>query len=303
MAATEVASFGGMVLGSIILVALLVSYMRKQALAVSGVVLASYGFLLFGLALWASINFKVSPDGAIEFGMELTRPGALRDGAPNLKPSIVTAAKYKIAVVDASDSLNDEDIEPVVKALQTQVTRDLAPAWGVDAELTYVSAQESAPETSWQLILTDKEEIPGALAFHDLSPAGLPIAKVSVKTAEQLSEPWSLSASHELLAMLVDPWVNLTVFVEASQKDEDALLYAYEIASPCQGEEYGYEIDGIVVSNFVFPSWFVPTKKAQSGQFDFRRHIDRPFGLCNGSYALVYSLKTREWTTKTADNN
>jgi len=50
---------------------------------------------------------------------------------------------------------------------------------------------------------------PGALAYHDLTPDGLPVSKVFVRTTLKDGELVSVSASHELVEMLVDPGINL----------------------------------------------------------------------------------------------
>ena len=41
-------------------------------------------------------------------------------------------ANFKIAIINACNVLNDEEIEAVIPALQTQVHRDFAPVWGID---------------------------------------------------------------------------------------------------------------------------------------------------------------------------
>ena len=33
-------------------------------------------------------------------------------------------------------------------------------------------------------------------------------------------------------------------------------LYAYEVCDACEADQFGYDIDGVLVSDFVFPSWF-----------------------------------------------
>ena len=47
-------------------------------------------------------------------------------------------ANIQIAVINASTVLKDADVQAVVPALQTQVHRDFAPPWGIDADLTFV---------------------------------------------------------------------------------------------------------------------------------------------------------------------
>ncbi len=47
-------------------------------------------------------------------------------------------ANIEVAIWNASTVLADADIAPAVKAFQSQVSRDFAPARGADANLTFV---------------------------------------------------------------------------------------------------------------------------------------------------------------------
>src|SRR5437763_912510 len=118
----------------------------------------------------------------------------------------------KVAVINHYAKLSDADVEKVVDALQKQVHRDFAPAWGVDADLVFCSAGETPPEEAWQLVILDNSDQAGALGYHDLTSSGLPLGKVFAGTDEQYGQKWSITASHELLEMLGDPDINLSVF-------------------------------------------------------------------------------------------
>src|SRR5580704_7239638 len=84
----------------------------------------------------------------------------------------------QISVINASTVVTDDDVRPVVDAMQKQVTNDFLPAWGVGAQLTFVpSGNTPAPGTWWLSILDDSDQA-GALGYHDLTPDGLPIGKV-----------------------------------------------------------------------------------------------------------------------------
>lgn len=114
---------------------------------------------------------------------------------------------------------------------------------------------------------------------------------------------WSITVSHELLEMLVDPYINLTVFVENEQGG--GTLFAYEVCDACEADEFGYKIDGVdgvLVSDFVFPSWFEP-RQAHSTQFDWQNRITAPLQLLPGGYIGVNRLGNESgWTQLTAGN-
>ena len=70
----------------------------------------------------------------------------------------------QISVVNASTVLADSEIEPVISALQQQVTNDFRPAWGVDAELSFVPKGQQPPPDNWWLAILDDADQAGALA-------------------------------------------------------------------------------------------------------------------------------------------
>jgi hypothetical protein len=208
-------------------------------------------------------------------------------------------ANTKIAVFTVSTVVDDAQLQPVVAALQKQVSDDFAPAWGIDADLRFVPAGSKPKPGEWWLAVLDNSDQAGALGYHDLTQEGLPLGKVFAKTDQQYGEQWTGTASHELLEMLADPNINLTVFDESK---EGGRLYAYEVCDACEAEKFGYKIDGIPVSDFVYPSWFESFRKANSTQFDHTKKINRPFQLLSGGYIGVYDiLQGSGWKQLTAE--
>jgi len=197
-------------------------------------------------------------------------------------------ANIKIAVINASTVLTDALVKAAVPALQTQVHRDFAPAWGVDADLSFVPKGESPDPGAWWLVILDTSDAAGALGYHDLTNEGLPLGKVFAKSDIDLGYAWTVTASHELLEMLGDPDINLTAFVEYT--DKSGILYAYEVCDACEADDLGYKIDSILVSDFVFPSWFESFRKKGSTQFDFGNKIQSPFELLPGGYIGSYDV-------------
>ena len=59
------------------------------------------------------------------------------------------------------------------------------------------------------MVFLDDADQSGALAYHDLTPDGLPQAKVFVKTTLENKNLMRVSASHELVEMLADPAIKI----------------------------------------------------------------------------------------------
>ena len=204
--------------------------------------------------------------------------------------SQIQTVSYRVAVFNQSTSVADAEVEAAIAALQTQVHRDFAPAWGVDADLHFVPAGSRPPASSWWLVFLDDSDQPGALGYRDLTADGLPMAKVFVRSALNVKASWMVSASHILLEMLANPRQNLTVLVQSAERK--GTLYPQEVCNPCSSERQAYRIGKFLVSDFVFPAWFESFRKRGSTRFDFGRHITRPFQILNGGYALVWDVNS-----------
>lgn len=131
-----------------------------------------------------------------------------------------------------------------------------------------------------------------------LRKSGLPLGKVFAGTDAKYNSSWTVTASHELLEMLGDPDINLTALVQDS--NESGTLYAYETCDACEDDSFGYEINGVLVSDFVYPSWFEQFHKAGT-QYDFQKKIKKAFELLVGGYIGVFKINSGSgWTQKTA---
>jgi hypothetical protein len=209
-----------------------------------------------------------------------------------------TTPTIQISVINESTVLADTDVEPVVAALQKQVTDDFCPVWASNADLKVLPKSTQPPSGSWWLVLLDDTDQANALGYHDLTSEGLPIGKVFAGSDLKAGTSWTVTASHELLEVLADPNVNLTVFVQNT--NTAGMLYAYEVCDACEDDNLGYKIDNVQVSDFVYPAWFESFRPEDSTQFDRTSKIHNPFELMPGGYIGVFNVAAGGgWTQKT----
>jgi hypothetical protein len=208
-------------------------------------------------------------------------------------------SNIRISVINSSTVVTDAQVQAALPALQKQVHEHFAPAWGIDAELTFVPKKKKPAAGSWWLSILDNSDQAGALGYHDVTNEGLPLGKVFAKTDQQYGNKWTVTASHELLEMLADPEINLTVFVQPSATK--GVLYAYEVCDACEADALGYDIDGVTVSDFVYPAWFEPGRKAGT-QFDYGKHLKKPVpALAAGGYIGAFDVTSGSgWSQITA---
>ncbi|MGK4584827.1 hypothetical protein [Kitasatospora sp. HPMI-4] len=206
----------------------------------------------------------------------------------------------KIEVANESTTVSDDEVKAAVPALQTQVTRDFAPVWGADAELSFV-APSALSDDAWWLVVLDNSDQAGALGYHDLTSNFLPIGKVFAGTDKQYGQQWTVTASHELLEMLGDPDIDLVVFDQPS--GTTGRLYAMEVCDAPEADAYSYKIGDIPVSDFVRPAWFQPNRTGDDGQFDHGGFIKKPLELLPGGYIGVFDISAGTgWTQQTGSD-
>ncbi len=216
------------------------------------------------------------------------------------QPTHAQTPTIQISVINESTVLANADVVPVVAALQKQVSNDFRPVWGTDAELSIVPKGTQPPTGSWWLVLLDDSDQANALGYHDLTTEGLPIGKAFAASDLKAGTSWTVTASHELLEMLGDPNINLTVFVE--NNNTAGVLYAYEVCDACEDDSLGYQIDNVLLSDFVYPSWFEGFRAEGSTQFDRMNKIQNPFQLLVNGYIGVFNVASGSgWQQQTAD--
>ncbi len=97
----------------------------------------------------------------------------------------------------------------------------------------------------------------------------------------------SVSASHELVEMLVDPAINLM-----TTGPNPKIIYAYESADPV--EALSFDVNGIQMSDFIYPAYFEDFHKPGSVQFDHLDKVKKPFEILSGGYQIIF--KNGKWS-------
>lgn len=211
--------------------------------------------------------------------------------APTPAPVTPSSVSPTVAVINESKYISDEMVAQIVAALQVQVDRDFGPLWNMTGVLKIVAKGTIPPAGAWELVFLDNADQAGALGYHDFTAQGQPIAKVFVKTAMDAGYSVSVTASHELMEMLGDAGVDLSTQVSNTN------FMAYEACDAVEDDSLGYEINGILVSDFVTPEYFMPTPPA-GFKMDFMGHLTEPFSIAAGGYVNVWDPQNG-WTQQT----
>jgi hypothetical protein len=197
----------------------------------------------------------------------------------------------QIAVINESTVTSDAAVQKMLPAFDQQWNKDLLPIWGVEAAtFTFVPKGTRPVAGSWWVVFLDNSDQAGALAYHDLTNEGLPISKVFVRTLQDDNASVSVGATHEICEMAVDPWLN------GAYQDLQGTFWAGEICDPVESDQYGYEIGGVLVTDFVTPNWFA--HQHAQGPIDLKGHALAPFEVLTGGYAQYFDPR-RGWVQVT----
>lgn len=203
----------------------------------------------------------------------------------------------KIGVFNESTVIPDAEVIQWIIAVQHQIRYDWASIWGYDADVIWQPKGSPPRAGMWHVVVLDDADQAGALGYHDITPEGLPLAKVFAKTTLTYNGKPSVTFSHEVLEMLADPDINLVAM--GTDANSGAKFYAYEVCDAVEADNLGYDINGVTVSDFVTPAWFESFRAPNSTQFSFKKNVTAPFQLAAGGYIGVYDPASG-WTQVTA---
>jgi hypothetical protein len=192
-----------------------------------------------------------------------------------------------VTVINKSTVVSELDARACAAALHVQLNRDFAPIWRIGGSVEYGTKVSSK---GMALYLFDDSDQANALGYHDVDSIGTPFGRVFARIDGQRNLNWTVTASHELLELMADP------FVFSAAPMTRSTWTALEVCDACEADALGYRIDGILVSDFLTPQWF---GNPGSSQFDFTKKLRTKFSLARGGYISVWSQATG-WTQKIA---
>lgn len=195
---------------------------------------------------------------------------------------------FGIVIVNVDTDVPAEDVVRAASALQRQVLEHFFPHWGVSATVRAATASGPPKPDDWVLQLKRTPTLEGALGVHQVTDAGQPLLLDFPVLDAQDNVPWTVTASHEVLETLADPWLR------RGAQDDDGVWWAVEVCDAVENDTY--DIDGVKVSNFCLPSWSEPPVSRASVRYDYLGLCTQPWEVRDGGYAQKYDVKTGSWT-------
>jgi hypothetical protein len=178
------------------------------------------------------------------------------------------------------DTRRDSQAAPpaadVFAAIKVQVDEHVLPVWGRDAlgDVTF-SFVDAAPSTGSLITLADAIDFDG-FGYHSVAYNADGRLLYSKILAGASNPAWSITASHEVLEMLLNPFTNAPVCVRNPRTGRGVWR---EICDPV--ENCSYKIGAVDLADFVYPAWFGLEYGPQE-QYSFTKCATAPFDYASG---------------------
>lgn len=202
----------------------------------------------------------------------------------------------KIAIVSNSPSVQLSDVVQIAGAIQRQILEDLSPFWGLSASINAFANIATIPSDYWKVIITDNDIPEDDFGFHFVDEHGNPFALV------RPTEETSITCSHECLEMLINPRMEKFQLAQSLKADQDSVSFQVEICDPCESKDFGYEIDGVLVSDFVTPIYYGMPPISDDMRFSFKQNINNSFEILEGGILQWFDSDSQSYWRGTMRN-
>jgi hypothetical protein len=197
----------------------------------------------------------------------------------------------QVAMVSESTNVPFATLGRVSAALQKQAIRDLGPVWDINSTVDAFAALEDVPVGYWPIIIRDDINTPGAAGVHE-DNSGQPFALVHADAG------WSLTASHELVEMLVDPFGNRLTSGQSPKPGQGRAEFLVEPCDPSEAVAFAYTVNGVTVSDFYTPLYF-STVANQGDRYSHTGAIKSPRQVLRGGYLSWHDVVSDHWWQQT----
>jgi hypothetical protein len=164
-------------------------------------------------------------------------------------------------------------LEGCAAACQLQLTRDVAPVYG-GTYAVRAGADIQAGEMVFAIV-DSLPDAPGAIAYHDVTGADVPVAYLALSTCNTLNDV-SSAISHELCETAGDSACDL--WADDGQGHE----WARELCDAV--ESNFYLVNGFAVSDFLLPGFFAPSDPGPYSFCQANPSASNVMGICKGPF-------------------
>lgn len=175
-----------------------------------------------------------------------------------------------------STVVTNTQIQVAIIAWNKQLDGEFAYAWG-------------KPHFMAMLTILDEPgpgDQPNALGYHDRDANNQPYARIFAKLAIDNGYPWTGVASHELLEMTANPYLDRFAVIDTSGGAfTSGYIMPNEVCDATESQFYTITLatgEAVQVSNFVLPAWYI---RGAPEPYDHLHKLTAPLQIARGGYA------------------
>ena len=209
---------------------------------------------------------------------------------PTPAPGPVTPAPSlgRVAIVNASNE-SDADVQKWAAAIKKQCDSDISKYWTYTIDVDFVAKGQTIPQSDFYFGILNNSDESGVLGWHDYID-DKPVVKIFSSECKKYNVPVASCMSHEAAEMIGDEDCNTTV--KGFDEKGKPCLYFRENCDPVEDDQFGYSIDGVRVSDFITPQWFVANGFKP---LDFTGKCDKSYQILSGGYMLISYDNGQSW--------
>lgn len=189
-----------------------------------------------------------------------------------------------LAIVNASPVFTDDEIMAVLPAMQKQLDHDFYPAWQKyvpEVKLIFVPWAKfpNLAADAWAIFINRHSRDDSMLGYHSQED-GRVYGRVYAGDIARMKLEFSTTLSHEILELIADP------SAEKVFRMADGRYAALEVCDAVESDDQAYSIDGVAVSNFVYPAYF--SNLIRGGRYDHGEFLEAACpALTEGGYLPI----------------
>jgi hypothetical protein len=214
---------------------------------------------------------------------------------------VVPTPTPSIPIMGIIDVLNysnvsDAEIKKYIEAVDIQCDRDVSMHWGVTIDLNFIDqkAGQKPVKNHWYCGFFNDSDEAGVLGWHTVGPNNEPLMKIFTNENARFGLTSSGAFSHEVVESIGDPDVSTIVKGIDPDQNNKTAWYFKENCDPV--EAFYYKINGVDVSDFVTPQWFM-LSPPPGAQFSHLKKVSKPWTIARGGYMEIsYGGADGPWT-------
>lgn len=186
---------------------------------------------------------------------------------------------FTVRLVHRSAEVPIETLQTFSQVLHQYVNTTLERYWGINAAIYTTGNDVQWTDQDFRVVIYDVPQDVSqsqVMGQHLWRGRGNPEGYVFVKMCELWGAHWDEVLSHEVIEMLVDPWLSRY----ARRGDE---FWPVEVCDPVQG---AFDVlRGFRMASFVTPAYY---QDGSQGPYDSQAKLKEPFSLAEGGFGQVY---------------